>query len=304
MSTPSKHRGVIVPMVTPFTAAGELDVAAAERLTEHLASNGLGVFVLGTTGEASSMHQEQRHRLVELAVSVASGRSLVYAGIGDNCVSSSVAAAHEYLALGASGVVAHLPSYYLLGDAEMYSYFKYLADGIGRSLVIYNMPQTTRMSLSMEVLQRLAELPAITGLKDSENAPGRIEQTAALFCGRPDFSVFIGVALLSTQALRLGFDGLVPSSGNIVPALWNRLFKASQGGYWSEVEELQRHADAIAQVFQRGRTLGQSLGALKACLCTLGLCETHMLPPLQGPNDDERAAVAAALAPLLSALPR
>lgn len=299
MSTHSKHRGVIVPMVTPVLADGSVDVAGTERLVNHLASAGMGIFVLGTTGEATSLAPAQRRQVLEIALRAAAGRTLVYAGIGSNCAEESIAWARDYLALGAHAVVAHLPGYYLLDGEEMYSYIKYIADAIGRSLVIYNMPQTTRMSIPVEVLVRLAEHPAIIGVKDSENSPGRLEQTAAALCGREDFSVFMGVAVLSSKALRAGFDGLVPSSGNIEPRLWASLMAAADAGRWEEVEALQKRADAIAQVFQRGRSLAQSLGALKCCLDSLGLCSPAVLPPLRPTEDAVRASIAGELAPLL-----
>lgn len=300
MSTAKKHSGVIVPMISPFCEDGSLDAAAAERVTEHLASNGMGVFVLGTTGEASSMDQAARSRLVEIAVKVTAGRTPVYAGIGDNCTADSIEAARQYLDMGADAVVAHLPSYYLLDEEEMHAYFAHVAKAVGRDVIIYNMPQTTRMSIPVEVIQRLSEVEGIIGMKDSENSPGRVEAVARALCGRGDFSVFMGVAVLSTQALKLGFDGLVPSSGNIAPDLWRTLYEASLAGRWEEAEALQQRLNSIAQVFQKNRSLAQSLGALKTCVASLGLCSPHVLPPLRDTDAESREVIRQALPPLLA----
>ncbi|MGC4074223.1 MAG: dihydrodipicolinate synthase family protein [Nibricoccus sp.] len=108
----------------------------------------------------------------------------------------------------------------------------------------------------------------------------------------------MGAAVLSAQALRAGFDGLVPSSGNIAPSLWRDLYSASLAGKWEQAEELQRRADAVARVFQRDRSLGQSLAALKVCLETLGLCGPAVLPPLLPLDQAGRAAVQSELAAL------
>jgi len=97
---------------------------------------------------------------------------------------------------------------------------------------------------------------------------------------------------------RHGFDGLVPSSGNIAPALWRDLFNASLDGKWEQVEELQRRLDTIARVFQRDRSLCQSLAALKACLEALGLCGPAVLPPIQTLDDAARLAIQRELAAL------
>jgi len=298
MAKPTKHRGVIVPMATPFTAIGALDEPAAERLVGHLARNDMGVFVLGTTGEAASIPPAARARLVEIAVKTAAGRVPVYAGICDNCLSTSTEAGRHWLRLGADAVVAPLSSYYLLSPSEMQACYELLAREIQGSLVLYNIPQTTRMSLPLDVVERLSEIPNIVGFKDSENVPGRLEKTAALFANRPDFSIFMGAAVLSAQALRHGFDGLVPSSGNIAPALWRDLYNAALAGNWEQAEALQRRADSVARVFQRDRTLGQSLAALKTCLESLGLCGPAVLPPLLPLDASSRADVHRELAAL------
>jgi len=302
-SIKAKHHGVVVPMVTPFLDDGSLDIASAEKIVDHLASAGVGIFVLGTTGEAASLPQSQRTALVELSVKVSAGRALVYAGIGSNCTETSITSGRGYLSLGADAVVAHLPGYYLLDAAEMREYFEFLALGIGERVILYNMPQTTRMSLPIEVLAHLADHPAIIGLKDSENSPGRPEQVAERLCGREDFTVFMGASVLSARALRLGFDGLVPSSGNIVPAPWARLLEAAKAGDWQRVEQLQTWLDSVARVFQRDRSLAQSLGALKACMTPLGLCTSMVRPPLRRPTPAQCEALSHEIEALLATQP-
>jgi 4-hydroxy-tetrahydrodipicolinate synthase len=301
--TPSlRHRGVVVPLATPFTAEGQIDDAATRRLVEHLASNEIGVFVLGTTGETASIPHRERRRFVETAVEAASGRVPVYAGIGDNCVPHSIEGAEHYLDSGVQGVVAHLPSYYPLSAREMQRYFKLLHDNIKGDLLIYNIPQTTYMSIPHEVIEALAELPRVVGFKDSERDMNRAHETARRCGARPDFALFMGSAVLSVEAMRLGYDGLVPSSGNIVPDLWRKLWEAGKAEDWETAETLQTRADEIAMIFQGGRTLGQSIAALKACLHIQGICEPHVLPPLEDVSDADlrqlRKHLGALVAPL------
>jgi 4-hydroxy-tetrahydrodipicolinate synthase len=296
MNQPSKHRGTIVPMVTPLTAGGTLDEPALKRLVARLAENGHGLFVLGTTGEAASVPPTMRRRLVELTVAGAAGRVPVFAGIGDNCVVDSIAAADDYLRLGINAVVAHLPSYYLLDPPEMQAYFELLARNIHGPLVLYNIPQATHMSVPVAVVERLAALPNVIGFKDSENIPGRLEQVAERLGGRPGFSIFMGSAVLAVQALRRGYDGLVPGSGNLVPELWRQLYARACARQWDAAEALQHRLDAVARIFQRNRTLGQSLAALKAAMEARGLCGPTVLPPLRTLDAAARAAIRAELA--------
>lgn len=299
MSISQKHHGVVVPLVTPFDENGRIDTRGAEELCERLAAAGIGIFVLGTTGEASSIPLQDRRSLVEIALKTADKRVLVYAGIGDNSLQNSVTCGRDYLAMGVDAVVAHLPSYYLIEASDMRSYFMRLAKDVGRDVMLYNMPQTTRMSIPLDLVEELSHQPEIIGYKDSENVAGRPEECAARFAAREDFSIFMGVALLSSKALRLGFRGLVPSSGNIAPAFWADLYAAALKKDWARVDALQTRVDAIAQVFQRGRPLAQQLGVLKACLSTLGVCGHHMLPPLPEFPKEKHHLIADELRPLL-----
>lgn len=298
MSAHTRHHGVIVPLVTPVTPAGELDTAAAERLVDHLASNGCGMLVLGTTGEVASLPRDLRQRYVEIAVKVTAKRTPVFACPASNCVSFSIETANDYLKAGADAVVGLLPNYYKLEPAEMLAYFERLADGVRGPLMVYNMPATTGMSIPLDVIETLAARANVTGLKDSEGTAGRREDVAKRFGGRADFSLFMGIAAHSIPALRLGFDGLVPSSGNLYPERWSALYRAARAGDWTTAEKLQAQLDALNTIFQRNRTLGQSLGALKASLALRQLCGPDMVPPLLPLSLAEQEAVRSEVARL------
>jgi dihydrodipicolinate synthase/N-acetylneuraminate lyase len=295
MKTLPKHRGVIVPLVTPVNTTGELDEAAAVRLVDHLASHGCGMLVLGTTGEVASLPFALRRRYVELAVKTAAKRTPVFACAASNCVSLSIDSANEYIGLGADAVVGILPNYFKLEPAEILAYFEGLSDGIRGPLMVYNMPATTGMSIPLDVIEALSHRPNITGLKDSEGTAGRREEVAKRFGGRADFSLFMGIAAHSIPALRLGFDGLVPSSGNLYPERWHQLLQAAGSGDWTAAERLQQQLDQIGAVFQRNRTLGQSLAALKAGLGLRDLCGPAMVPPLRALPAAEQDAIRAEL---------
>jgi 4-hydroxy-tetrahydrodipicolinate synthase len=283
-------------MSTPFTVEGLLDEAAAVRLVARLAEHQLGVFVLGTTGEASSIPMTQRERLVELAVQTAAGRVSVFGGIGTDCVADSIKMARAYLRVGADAVVSLLPGYYLLNPAEMQACFERIAGETPGPLLIYNMPQTTRMSLPLDVIDRLSARENIVGLKDSEGTPGRLEAIAERFASRPNFATFMGVAKNTVQALRAGFDGGVPSSGNIAPAQWRDLYAHVLAGEWPQAEALQIRLNAIGDIVQRGRSLPQSLAALKAAIAAQGLCTPAVLAPLLSCAAAERETIQQELA--------
>jgi 4-hydroxy-tetrahydrodipicolinate synthase len=279
-------------MVTPVTAAGHLDEAGGDRLVDFMLEGGVqGVFVLGTTGEAPSVPRAWRGPLVSRTVERVRGRALVYAGIGDTCLADAIAAGNQYLRAGVDAVVAMPPVYYPLQPAELLLWFRLLLDGLEGPVIIYNIPSTTRISIPLEVIENLQDHPRLAGVKDSENDAARHKQLIARFGARPGFSIFIGVGALMLEGLKLGAEGIVPSVGNLMPGACAGLCAAAARGDWAEAN---RHSERMAQavtVYQKNRTLGQSLAALKAALHVRGLCGPAVLPPLMPVTQSELEVV-------------
>lgn len=280
MKNTCKYHGVVVPMVTPVTASGMIDIPAVERIIESFANNGVAPLLMGTTGEGNSVSFSQGQILVETAVKAAKGRILIYAGLTGTCVAEQVKAADNYTKAGADVIVATLPSYYALTEEQMYNYYKNLADSIKGPLMLYNIKATTHMSIPVEVIHRLSMHSNIVGLKDSERDLERMEACISISKGREDFAYFCGWAAQSAHSLELGADGIVPSTGNFVPKMFNDLYNAAINGDMNTANMLQEKTNMIAKIYQEGRTLGESLTALKVMMQVDGLCEPHMLPPL------------------------
>ncbi len=281
MNTEKKYSGLVVPMVTPL-AEGRVDRDAVCRIVEHLIAGGTaGVFVLGTTGEGPSIPAEQKQELVEIMVRQTRRRAVTYAGISDNCFDHSVRAARTYLALGVDAVVAHVPWYYPLEDREIRRYFQALADAIDGPLLLYNIPKTTHVSLSIETVEELSRHPCIVGLKDSADDPVRMEQMVKRLAPQDDFCYLLGCAKWSAKALLLGADGIVPSSANLVPHLYRQLCEQARCGNQTAAMELQEQTDQISLLYQKNRSLGQSLAALKLMMSLAGFCRPEMSRPLE-----------------------
>lgn len=290
-----KYRGVVVPMVTPVTQGGELDVAAVERIIEFFAQHNVAPLLMGTTGEGNSVSAADGQLLVETAVNAAKGRILIYAGLTGNCFIEQLKQAEAYTRAGADVIVATLPSYYALTEQQMYDYYYTLAECITGPLMLYNILATTHMSIPVDVIKRLADHPNIVGLKDSERDLERMQQCVALSKDREDFAYFCGWAAQSAYSLSIGGDGIVPSTGNYVPDMFNELYDAAVKGDMDTANRLQDETNEIAKIYQAGRTLGQSLAALKVMMNTKGLCDPWMLMPLTRLPQDEEQAIKAKL---------
>jgi 4-hydroxy-tetrahydrodipicolinate synthase len=289
MQNGTKHYGVVVPMVTPVTPEGRLDEPAVDRLVDFLLAGGVdGIFVLGTTGEGVSVPHSFRRRLVERTVDRVQRRVKVYAGIGD-AHPNDLAAGNEYFHAGADAVVARPPVSF--PSEQLLPWFRSLLAGLEGPLILYNMPSTTKVSIPLEVVAELVGNPKLAGIKDSENNSRRLEELLRRFGRHEEFAVFVGVGALMAKGLKLGAEGIVPSVGNLIPDVCKRLCACARCGDWPAAEEHAARMDAVSALYQDGRTLGQSLAALKAALHCRGLCAPNVLPPLLPLSEAELASL-------------
>jgi len=298
-----KYNGVVVPMITPFTEKGEIDSAAVVRICQNFVKNGVSPFVLGTTGESSSVSPEDSQLVAEMAVKATDRKVLVYAGISDNCVNQNIKRAKTYFDLGIDVIVSVLPNYYPLTSKQMYDYYNAIADSSSCPVMIYNIPSTTNMSIPLDIVQKLSEHPNICGFKDSERNEQRMEECIKMFYEREDFSYFVGCAKFSAISLKKGADGIVPSTANFTPKMFRQLYDFSIAKEWDEAERLQNETNEIAQIYQGGRTLGQSLSALKTMMSVIGLCSPYTILPLTTSSVDEQSVIIAATKEILKRYP-
>ena len=287
-----KYKGVVVPMVTPVKENGTLDTQAVERIIAFFVQAGISPLLMGTTGEGNSVSQKDGLLFVETAVKAAQKRITIYAGLTGNCFAEQLAQAEAYTKAGADVIVATLPTYYALTEEQMENYYRTLADSIKGPLMLYNILATTHMSIPVGVIRRLADHPNIVGLKDSERDLERMAQCIEIAKDRDDFCYFCGWAAQSAHSLELGGDGIVPSTGNFVPEMFQQLYEAAVAGDMATANRLQDETNEIAKIYQKDRTLGQSLTALKVMMQTKGLCEPWMLMPLTRLSAEEEKAIA------------
>jgi len=271
-----KYRGIVVPAITPLKADRTLDTAAVERLLPSFPHP----FILGTTGEAPSLPRQLKERYIRLAGKIKTKGQQLYVGISSNCPDESVEWARLAFGEGADLVVCNLPSYFQLSEDQMRRHFEWLAERVKGPLVIYNIPSTTHHSIPLPVIDELSHHPTVVGMKDSERNEERLRAALKLWAGREDFSHFLGWSAKSGESLLNGGDGLVPSNANLDVGVYVDLERAAGRGDTVEVARLQAIADQLGASYQTGKSLGESLAALKSLMHQRGLCEPYLMPPL------------------------
>lgn len=282
-----KYSGVIVPMVSPLLINGNVDQEGVCRIVDLLLASQSCPFILGTTGEAPSLNASQKMDIAKTVVDRVNKQCLVYAGISSTCIDDSIADAKEFAAMGVDVVVATLPAYYPMSNKQIVSYFKHIADVSPLPLIIYNMPATVKISIPLEVIQELSKHPNIVGLKDSERNEERMHKALELWKDREDFSYLIGWAAKSSVAMLNGADGLVPSTGNFAPELYNELLQHALKGEVELSNQLQEKTNELSALYQKDRILSESIPALKAMMFYLGICDKHVMPPMYAMDSEE-----------------
>ncbi|MFC4873821.1 dihydrodipicolinate synthase family protein [Negadavirga shengliensis] len=280
MKMTKKYGGIVVPMVTPLTAKGDIDQEAVGSIMTAFVQNNISPLVMGTTGESASFSNGERLAMLRAVVSQKSANQQIYAGVVQNEVCQQVSQARNYLDLGADAVVATLPGYYLLTPEQMKGHFEKLADALEGPLFIYNIKATTQMSIPLEIIDELSGHPHIKGLKDSERDETRLRKAIERFKDNEEFSYFCGWGAATVKSLMLGADGVVPSTGNLVPEMYRALYEAALAEDWDTASHYQKMTDGVAGIYQANKTLGQSLAALKLLMQERSFCRPFMKPPL------------------------
>lgn len=294
----SALHGIIVPLVTPLAGEGSpgnnaLDAAGLERLIDHTISGGVhGLFVLGTTGEGASFTRELRLEVIRRSCEWARGRVPVLVGITESAYEESVRLAKAAADAGAAAVVAAPPYYFRYSQADLSAYIEQLARDVPLPLVLYNMPQCTKIEYSIDVVRKASRNPRIIALKDSSGDLVYLRNAIDSVRGRPDFGVFIGPEEQLAEGLRAGTRGGVNGGANLFPRLYVDTYEAARRLDWDEAARLQ---NIIQQVSDALYTVGDPatsyLRGLKAALGAAGICSARLAPPFRPFTAEENAVL-------------
>lgn len=284
--------GIIPPMVTPLLSDNlTLDVKGVQHLVEHLVSGGVhGIFILGTTGESTSLSYKTREQLIIESCKAVNGRVPVFVGITDTSIEESIHLALIAERAGAAAVVAAPPYYYGLGQEELYKYYWRLADQLTLPLFLYNMPSHTKINIDAKTVVRLSEHPKIIGLKDSSANAVYFQSLCYLL--KNNFSLLVGPEEITAETVLMGGNGGVNGGANLFPKLYVALYNAAVAKDFARIEELQNLVMEISTKIYTVGSYGSSyLKGLKSALSALGIINGNIAPPFTTFDEKEMTKV-------------
>jgi 4-hydroxy-tetrahydrodipicolinate synthase len=282
--------GVFPYLVSPLDGNGNIRTDVLGKLCDDLIKSGVhGLTPLGSTGEFAYLNQTQRTSVVQATIEAAKGRVPVVAGVASTTTADAVAQAKQYQKLGADGILAILEAYFPLGDAQVESYFRAIADAVDIPVVIYTNPQFQRSDLTVDVIAKLADHPRIGYIKDASTNTGRLLSILNR-CG-DGIKVFSASAHIPAAVMLIGGVGWMAGPACVVPRQSVALYDLCKAKRWDEAMALQRRMWRINEAFAR-----YNLAAcIKAGLSIQGYDVGDPIAPQLPLTAEQRGAVEAVL---------
>ena len=271
-------RGVGTAMVTPMKEDGAVNYPVFRELLEMQVENKAdAVVIAGTTGEGSTLSDQEHIELVKFAVHEIRGRIPVIAGAGSNNTAHAVYLSRECELAGADALLHVTPYYNKASQQGLYLHFKACAEVTSLPVILYNVPSRTGVNIYPATYKRLSEIDNITACKEASGNFSQLAKIASL-C-KDELTIYSGNDDQVTSALALGAQGVISVMSNILPAETHEICEAYFRGDSERSDSLQmKYLELIEALFmdvnpipvkQAMRAMGYQVGGCRLPLCDM-----------------------------------
>jgi 4-hydroxy-tetrahydrodipicolinate synthase len=269
---------ILTAMVTPFDADGRVDEDAAVRLMDHLVSRGSdGLVICGTTGEASTLNDDEHLGMIRLAVEEMGDRCTIVAGVGSNDTRHAVHLTERATELGADALLSVNPYYNRPSRRGIVRHFEEVNRATDRPILLYNIPQRTASDMPNDLLAELAQLENVVGVKQANPANLAKIDGLMIYAGNDDLLV---------DVLELGEPGGILVASHLVGEEMHRMV--------DDPERRREINDGLKDVYA-GLAVAPLACSVKAALNMLGIRAGVPRLPYVELDEDETATVRAML---------
>ena len=208
-------KGSAVALVTPFTETG-VDFETLGKLVEyHIENNTDALVVCGTTGEATTMNDDELFAVIKYVVDKVNKRIPVIAGTGSNNTMHSVHLSQEAERLGADGLLVITSYYNKANQRGLKLHFETIAKSVELPIILYNVPGRTSMNLKPSMVAELAKIDNIVAVKEASGDLAQVAEVARLV--PDDFAIYSGNDDSILQLLSVGGHGVISVLANVCP---------------------------------------------------------------------------------------
>jgi 4-hydroxy-tetrahydrodipicolinate synthase len=220
-------------MVTPFDKEGRVDYEQMKRLSLALLDSGSdGLVVSGTTGERSTLTDEEQLKLFAAVKEAVGGRGTVMAGTGSNCTREGVEITREAERIGVDAILLVVPYYNKPTQEGLFAHFKTIAQATTLPCILYNVPSRTVTNLDPDTVIRLSQIDNIVGIKE---ASGNLDQIAKIINGTDkDFIVYSGNDGDTFPVIAMGGYGVISVVSHLVGNQVREMIEKLVSGKMSE----------------------------------------------------------------------
>src|ERR1700681_4080651 len=223
--------GVLPALISPLRGDGKVDEPAVTRLVEHVIAGGVnGLLALGSTGETASLDETARRTIVSSVVAAAGGRVPGICGGAQSHLAAARAEVEAAARVGAAAALVAPPFYYLIDQATLLAFYRSLAKDSPLPILLYNIPQFTKVVAQPETGAGLAREGNIVGIKDSSRDFEYFEGVSIATRELPRFRIFTGSDTMLLPSLAMGGAGTICGAANVAPAWIVRIYKDFQRG--------------------------------------------------------------------------
>ncbi len=279
-------KGVMPAIITPLNEKGKLLEDSLRKLIDYTINGGVhGLFVLGTTGEFYGIEFEEKRKIFEVALDQANGRVPVYVGASEITTKDCITNVQLAESCGVDGVSVLTPYFITPNQQELKEHFEKIANSTKLPMMLYNNVGRTNVDISPEIVEELAKIDNIVGIKDSSGDMTKMAEYIRRTEDK-DFNVFCGRDTMIYGCLCYGGAGSVAATANIIPHIVSGIYNAFQEGDLKKSRELQFKLAPLRLAFK----LSSFPGVMKEALRLVGIDPGVSLGPIGGitePNKEK-----------------
>lgn len=234
-------KGCATALITPFSGAGVNFDVLGELINFQIAGGVDALVLLGTTGEPSTMREDEKDAVIDFSRKRIAGRVKLIVGTGSNSTERAVECAKRAENLGADGILAVTPYYNKCTQAGLIAYYRTICEAVDLPVIAYNVPSRTGVNLLPQTANRIAEFPNLAGIKEACGDMAQIMETARLIRGKCD--LYSGDDALNLPILCTGGTAVISVVSNLAPKGVKALVCAVER---ADLVEANRLSDALS----------------------------------------------------------
>ncbi len=274
--------GMATGIITPITENG-IDYEAFGKLIDWQIEEGIDALVVcGTTGESSTLTDEEHREAIEFSVKHVNGRVPVIAGTGSNDTAYALDLTEFACSVGVDGVLVVTPYYNKATQNGLIKLFTQIADVSTKPIILYNVPSRTGVNIEPTTVAALAEHPNINAIKEASGNISKIAEIAAL-CG-DKINIYSGNDDQVIPIMSLGGKGCISVLSNLLPKESSLMCKKFAEGDVKGAAKMQLdYLPLINALFCEVNPI-----PVKAAMAAMGYCEDYLRLPLTCMEDAHR----------------